>query len=166
MHTSCLVAKLYRSTNFSLLVMKQKLFLLLTVVAVVFSACRKEKTSETKPVEIDSIEIIEVPDTIQHIAQGIIDLEGEYKGIMPCEDCDGVETALYLSFDNTFTQSLYYIGKGGPYESKGTFKWDETGNIIELYFEDGSTAKYQVEEGKLTLLDELDYPIEGYELTK
>lgn len=145
--------------------MKQKLFLLLTVVVVIFSACKKEKTTESKLTETDSVEVVEVPDTI-HTAKNAIDWEGEYKGIMPCEDCDGVETAVYLNFDNTFTQSLNYIGKGGPYESKGAFTWDEAGNIIKLNFEDGSTAKYQVEEGKLTLLDELDYRIEGYELTK
>jgi uncharacterized lipoprotein NlpE involved in copper resistance len=140
--------------------MKQKLFLLLTLVAVAFSSCKKEKTGDKRP-DTDSAAVVEIPDG--HTSQIAVDWEGEYKGIVPCEDCDGMETSLILNFDNTFSQSLTYIGKGGPYESKGTFEWDETGSIVILKFEDGSEARYKVGEGMISLLDEYGYPIEGGE---
>lgn len=142
-------------------IMKQKLFLLLTIISIVFSACKKAETKDEKPTQ-DSVTVeTEVPDT--HTTQNSVDWEGEYKGITPCEDCDGVETAVMLNFDNTFTQSLNYIGKGGPYESKGTFEWDESGSKITLKFDDGSEAKYFVSEGYISLLDDYGMPIEGEE---
>ena len=141
--------------------MKQKLFLLLTLVAITFSACKKADSKEEQPGS-DSIEVTsEAPDG--HTSQIAIDWEGEYKGTLPCADCDGMEISLILNFDSTFLQTTNYIGKGGPYEEKGTFNWDETGGIVILKFEDGSEAKYRVGEGTLALLDEYGYPIEGEE---
>lgn len=139
--------------------MKTKIFLLVVIVSIIFTSCKKEKTSDERP-DTDSIAIVEAPDTV-HTTQNSIDWEGEYKGITPCEDCDGVEMSVVLNFDNTFTQSLNYIGKGGPYESKGTFEWDETGSKVTLKFEDGSEAKYLVGEGMISLLDDYGIPIEG-----
>lgn len=140
--------------------MKQKLFLLVLLITVIFSACKKERTSDERH-ETDSIDVIVTePDTL-HTAKNSIDWEGEYKGITPCEDCDGVETAIMLNGDSTFTQSLTYIGKGGPYETKGVFEWDETGSKVTLKFDDGSEAKYAVGEGFISLLDDYGLPIEG-----
>ena len=139
--------------------MKKKLFLLLTIIAVVFSACKKAETKDEQSAE-DSVTVVtEVPDG--HTTQNSVDWEGEYKGITPCEDCDGVETAIMLNGDSTFTQSLTYIGKGGPYETKGVFEWDETGSKVTLKFDDGSEAKYAVGEGFISLLDDYGLPIEG-----
>lgn len=141
--------------------MKQKLFLLLTLVAITFSACKKADSKEEQPGN-ESIEVTsEAPDG--HTSQIAIDWEGEYKGTLPCADCDGMEISLILNFDSTFLQTTNYIGKGGPYEEKGPFNWDETGGIVILKFEDGSEAKYRVGEGSLALLDEYGYPIEGEE---
>ena len=76
--------------------MKQKLFLLLTVVAITFSACKKADSKEEQPAN-DSIEMTsEVPEG--HTSNIAVDWEGEYKGIIPCEDCDGVETSLILNY--------------------------------------------------------------------
>ncbi len=140
--------------------MKTNIFLLIAIVFIVFASCKKEKTSDERP-ETDSIDVIVTEPDTMHTAKNSIDWEGEYKGITPCEDCDGVETSIILNFDNTFTQSLNYIGKGGPYESSGTFEWDATGSKVTLKFEDGSEATYQVGEGMISLLDEYGYPIEG-----
>ncbi|NLI72882.1 MAG: copper resistance protein NlpE [Bacteroidales bacterium] len=141
--------------------MKQKIFLLLTIVAILFSACKKTGTKEESPME-DSISVTtEVSDS--HTSEIALDWEGEYKGILPCADCDGMEISLFLNPDNTFTQSTNYIGKGGPYEENGTFSWDEVGGIVILKFTDGSEAKYKVEENSLVLLDEYGYPYAGDE---
>ncbi len=138
--------------------MNRKLILLLTFIAVMIVSCKKTDTSQEKPRE-DSVAVV-VADTAQ-TTQHLSEWEGEYKGITPCEDCDGVETALTLNFDSTFTQSLRYIGKGGPYESGGTFSLDETSGTVTLKFDDGSQAKYRVGESTLSLLNEDGSTIEG-----
>lgn len=131
----------------------------MAVFTVLITGCIKKTTNEEKPAE-DSISVTTKADTIR-TAQKIIDWEGEYKGILPCEDCDGVETSLILNFDSTFTQTTTYIGKGGPYESKGTFTLDKTKMIVTLKFEDNSMAKYKVDENRLSLLNEDESMIEG-----
>jgi ribosomal subunit interface protein len=56
--------------------MKQKLFLLLTVVAITFSACKKADSKEEQPVN-DSIEMTsEVPEG--HTSNIAVDWEGEH----------------------------------------------------------------------------------------
>lgn len=142
--------------------MKKKIFLLLTIVAVLFSACKKTGTKEESPAE-DSISVTTEISESRTTPDVTLDWEGEYKGILPCADCDGMEVSLILNFDSTFTQSTHYIGKGGPYEEEGTFSWDETGGIVVLKLTDGSEAKYRVEEDMLILLDEYGYPYEGDE---
>lgn len=149
--------------------MKQKTLLSIIIFAVVFTACKKEKPeAKDERVSSDSVAVTIDAETNVDIStsKDAIDWEGEYKGIVPCEDCDGIETAIFLGYDNTFTQSLLYIGKGGTYESGGIFAWDKSGNVIELKFDDGSTAKYKVGEGKISLLDEYGYTLDGYELIK
>jgi len=33
-----------------------------------------------------------------------------YSGIVPCADCDGIETSIGLSSDGTFSKHLLYLG--------------------------------------------------------
>lgn len=139
--------------------MKKKIFLLIILTSVILIGCKKESTSN-KERENDSISVSTEMDTV-HTTQNSIDWEGEYKGIIPCEDCDGVETSLVLNFDSTFILTKSYIGKGGPYESSGVFRWDESGRVIMLEFDDGSEAMYLTGEGTLSLLNDDGSPIEG-----
>ena len=138
--------------------MNKKLIFFLAISAVLISSCKKAETNDEKPSE-DSVQVA-APDPA-HTSQNSLDWEGEYKGIVPCEDCDGVETSVKLNYDSTFTQSLNYIGKGGPYESTGTFSWDASGGVITLNFSDESKARYRVGEGTLSLLNDDGTPIEG-----
>ncbi len=38
-------------------------------------------------------------------AENALDWPGEYKGILPCKDCKGIETELELKLDNRFELS-------------------------------------------------------------
>lgn len=149
--------------------MKQNIyFIALAAFVLLFSACRKEtQTAGTDKVnDTITVEILET-DTLQAEPEmEFTDWEGEYRGILPCEDCDGAETVIALYFDSTFTQNVTYIGRGGPYESRGTFTF-EGGNLL-LKFEDGSEALYKVEDGVLKLLDEEGeaYESDDYTLRK
>ncbi len=135
--------------------MKIKSWIIISLCVFLVVSCKLEVKNNGKTAgSNDSIVATEDSVAPQHQSKTSIDWEGEYKGVLPCEDCDGVETSLTLNFDNTFTQRVTYIGKGGPYESSGTFIWDNTGEIVTLKFADGSAASYRVEEGVIKLLDE------------
>lgn len=78
---------------------------------------------------------------------------GDYKGTMPCEDCEGVATSIRLNEDSTYTQQTEYIGKGDPVTDQGKCRWNDDGTIISLISGDGSQQDYLLQEGSLTLLD-------------
>ena len=81
-----------------------------------------------------------------------VDWAGTYQGILPCADCEGIQTQVVLNIDLSYVLKTSYIGKGGTvFHTKGTFKWDESGSKITL----DNTEKqiYQVGENKLFHLD-------------
>lgn len=112
----------------------------------------------------------QLPD--MHTSQNALSYDGIYRGVLPCADCEGIKTTLYLMRDNTFKQVSEYMGKeGSAFETTGTFTWDKTGSIITLKEKDGSTSQYQVGEDVLTMLDQEGKAITGalaknYILTK
>ena len=84
------------------------------------------------------------------------------KGVLPCADCEGIETELELNSDKTYEIKETYLGKGNgkPFESKGSFQFDSKNpSVIELD-QAGDGRKYFVAEGYLKALD-----LEGNEIT-
>ncbi len=89
-----------------------------------------------------------------HTAEISLDWSGAYKGILPCADCEGIETTLILNDDNTYILITTYLGKGEPINDTyaGTFTWDI--NNIELQGVPGSRPMiYKVEENRVRQLD-------------
>ena len=111
-----------------------------------------------------------VPDI--HNSQNSLSYDGIYRGILPCADCEGIKTTLYIMRDNTFKLVSEYLGKeSNLFESKGTFTWDKTGSVIILKEQDGTTTQYKVGEDVLTMLDQDGKAVTGalaknYILTK
>jgi len=89
-----------------------------------------------------------------HTSANSADWEGTYKGILPCADCEGVETEIILNPDNTFVKRTKYIGKDSKYfEISGAFSWNDTGNTITLAGITNAPSQYFVGENSLTQLD-------------
>jgi uncharacterized lipoprotein NlpE involved in copper resistance len=89
-------------------------------------------------------------------AQTCLDWEGTYSGILPCADCEGIETEISLKQDNTYQISWKYLEKSDElYANEGTFVWDATGSIIT--FENINNEKeptmYKICENYLLQLD-------------
>lgn len=83
-----------------------------------------------------------------------LDWNGNYLGVLPCADCEGIETLVALAKENTFRMVTKYLGKSELENVyKGNFEWDESGNKIKLLGIDGSPSIYQVGENKLIQLD-------------
>jgi copper homeostasis protein (lipoprotein) len=101
-----------------------------------------------------------------------LDWNGTYKGMIPCADCEGIETWLTLNLDKTYLLKTKYKGKSESFQEKsGRFNWNSAGSTITLDGIDNAPNQYLVGEGKLFQLDMGGKRITGnlsgnYELTK
>jgi uncharacterized lipoprotein NlpE involved in copper resistance len=107
-----------------------------------------------------------------HDARNSLDVNGIYQGVLPCADCEGIETRIELMADNRYVQQARYLGKKDAplFETKGSWEW-ENGSIIRLVAETKDSIQFFVGENKLIQLDQQGKRIEGalaekYVLTK
>jgi copper homeostasis protein (lipoprotein) len=83
-----------------------------------------------------------------------LDWPGAYTGVLPCADCEGIETTITLSVDLTYTLRTRDVGKqASAQERKGRFTWDDAGATITLLDAGAGPSTYQVGERQLTQLD-------------
>ncbi len=82
-----------------------------------------------------------------------VDWPGTYYAVMPCADCEGIESTLTLNKDLTYRLVNNYLGKEGakPDIATGTFKWSKDGGRVSL--SDRSPSDLQVGENQLFALD-------------
>ena len=130
--------------------MKNK-FPILLVLLTIIGSCN----SNPKPVQ----NLETKPDN----SQTSLDWPGVYRGILPCADCEGIETEITLNADLTYVISSIYLGKNNEaIKENGNFKWDEAGAKITL---ENATSKatnqYLVGENMLFKLDANGNRIEG-----
>lgn len=124
-------------------------FLLITSIS--FVSCTTANNS-TKPIVEES-----------HQAENTLDYDGIYRGVLPCADCEGIKTTIYINRDNTFKIVENYLGKSeNAIETSGTYSWTKMGNSIILKSPDSSEKRsYFVGENTLTQLDQSGKKIEG-----
>ncbi|MCL2845183.1 MAG: copper resistance protein NlpE [Chitinivibrionia bacterium] len=106
-----------------------------------------------------------------HNSRNALDWWGEYAGVLPCADCEGIDTRITLNRDETFFLFWQYLSKSDSvFNYSGTFVWNESGSAIILGA-DNFPQHFQVGEGRLFLLDKDGKRIKGaledkYILTK
>lgn len=132
--------------------MKRK-FLLLVTLSTVFFGCQKQTESQSSAQ--DSIAKMDsIVEEAAHNAKKSMDYIGTYKGVLPCADCEGLETVLCINENNTYKLQTRYLGKGDKvFEQKGTFSWDDKGIKIILNDIENAPNQYFVGENKVTQLD-------------
>lgn len=93
--------------------------------------------------------------TTGHTSQNSLDWEGTYRGILPCENCEGLEATITLNKDLTYKQTYRSIGKvDEPVATAGKFTWSKSGSSITLSpTSTGEPVQYFVGENTLTQLD-------------
>ncbi|MCG9881120.1 MAG: copper resistance protein NlpE N-terminal domain-containing protein [Bacteroidia bacterium] len=86
-------------------------------------------------------------------ATAIKDWEGAYMGVVPCADCEGVQTLIKLNKDQSYNIQTKYLGKGSEiFENKGKIYWNKDGfSLLLLAGDDSLFAKLSL--NQLTLLD-------------
>lgn len=95
-------------------------------------------------------------------SQNSLDWDGIYSNVVPCGDCEGIQTTIVLNKDLTYERMLKYIGKDvAVFTENGSFSWDKDGRIITLegIDKEHSPYKYLVGENKL-----VQYDMEGEEM--
>lgn len=103
-----------------------------------------------------------------------LDWDGIYRGVIPCNDCQGIQTTVYVNKDMSYRVKLRYLGKeDNDVEYSGKFTWNTEGNTITLDKAENNSmpASYFVGENTLTQLDASGNKITGqhaadYVLTK
>lgn len=132
--------------------MKKIIFFLSILILINWSCCNQSKPSQ----QVDGSIIAEKmsPDTA-HSSENSLDWAGTYKGILPCADCEGIETELTLNKNLTFVILTNYLGKADSkfFEEKGSFSWNENGSKIILLGIENRPNAYFVGENKLFQLD-------------
>lgn len=129
---------------------KMKVFIYSLIICLFAASCTtNQKTTQTVSNE--------------HNSENSLDWDGIYRGVLPCADCEGLLTTVYLQKDLSFTIKYNYLGKpAGNFEQKGKFKWNTQGSQIVLQPNDNSSPTiFSVGEGIITQLDQEGNKITG-----
>lgn len=140
--------------------MKTKIATLLILSLLIVSCAKKEKEEATQEIVADSTEIV-VND--EHNAKNSLDYIGMYQGVVPCADCEGIETLLTLEDETNYVLKTNYLGKKkiSTNEVRGVYSWNEAGNTIILSGIENAPNRYFVGENYLKQLDMDGNKIEG-----
>ncbi len=89
-----------------------------------------------------------------HNSRNSVDWPGVYTGVLPCADCEGIQTSVTLHPDGRFERRTLYLGKpGAASNDEGTFAWDDKGGVVTLSAPEAAARMYQVGENRLFHLD-------------
>lgn len=139
--------------------MSKPLILSLTA-CLVLAACGPSPKEPSATVLTETATAETVVD--QHNSQNSLDWAGTYRGVVPCADCEGIDTLLTLNMDNSYLLSTTYLGKeGDAIQQQGSFKWDAKGSVIQLLNQKDAPALYKVGENQLFQLDMAGQVITG-----
>jgi uncharacterized lipoprotein NlpE involved in copper resistance len=134
----------------------KKLIFIIGIALLVIAGCnnnaenKKEETMQAKRDSLTSTTTA-MPDN----SSTSLDWPGTYSGIIPCADCEGIETSITLNKDGSYFMTTKYLGKkdAAVNETKGTFAWNKEGNKIALSRIENAPAWYLVGENRLIQLD-------------
>lgn len=119
-----------------------------------FAAC------QSQPSSTESNEAASMALSTADNSQNALDWAGTYKGVLPCADCPGINTAIRINNDGTYILETLYQDRGDSvFVENGTFTWDASGSSITL--SEGEQQQYQVGENQLFALDMEGKRIEG-----
>lgn len=130
----------------------KKLAIILAVMALAGCSSQTQTVVSNKQVVIDS-----------STTRSSLDWAGVYEGVLPCADCEGIQTTLTLNQNDTYSVELVYKkgkAKFMPEVIKGDFVWDKNKPLIYLQY-NGQKNTLFVGEGYVTAYDINGQPIQS-----
>lgn len=95
-----------------------------------------------------------------HNARNSQDWAGTYQGMLPCADCEAINTILLLYRDGRYQLRQIYVGKlAQEFVQQGMISWNSAGDTLQL--DDKQPLKFFVGENQLFMLDQQGQRIEG-----
>ena len=139
--------------------MKKIVIICSSVLFLMISCDKKEKIINSNEIVPDTTAVVMID---EHNAKNSLDYIGMYQGVVPCADCEGIETTLVLADESSYVLKTKYLGKKDIKinEQKGTYAWNEMGNTVILAGIENAPSNYFVGENFLVQLD-----IEGNKIT-
>lgn len=138
---------------------KMKSIVFVLFLASTIFACKNTKyTGATEKNTSETIEIVDM-----HTAQNALDWNGTYSGVLPCADCEGIETELTLNKDFSYVLVSKYLGKGIALEDvvKGKFSWQGNNIKLEGIAANERSSMFKIEENQVRHLDMKGKQVKG-----
>lgn len=104
------------------------------------------------------------------VSDNLASWPGTYRGVLPCADCEGIETIVTLDANGSYRMQEKYLGKNDQaFTQQGRITWNKAG--ADLTLEGDPPARYAVKDNALTRLNTDGSPVTGdlashYLLTK
>lgn len=133
----------------------KKIILSAFVASFVIMGCGSNNTSKEEIVVDQNI----APD--ESNAKNSLDWAGSYQGVLPCADCEGINTLFVMNEDGSYVITSEYLGKDFIVEDAGNVNWAENGNQITFTLSSGDVVQYFVSENQLIVLDQDGNKITG-----
>ncbi len=150
-YTCLALLKILNQNN---IMLKSNLSLILAFFSsvLIFSACNNKANPVSNTAFVD-----------EHTAQNSLDWSGQYYGVLPCADCEGIETILTLNQDYTFILTSKYLTTqpSDVVTEKGKFSWKNNNIILEGIKGVDSFPSFKVEEQQVKYLDSEGNVIDG-----
>lgn len=74
-----------------------------------------------------------------------------YQGILPCADCEGIETSLFLSKEGNWVMNQRYLGRKTTFARYGT--WARTAEKLTLTESDGTKHYFLAKDDSIEMLN-------------
>lgn len=88
-------------------------------------------------------------------------MQQSFRGLLPCADCEGIDTSLFLEKDGTWVMNQRYQGAPQPAQFASWGKWARTADKLVLTDTNGEKRYFRVKGDNLEMLDLEGNPIES-----
>ncbi len=131
--------------------------LMLFACMVLLLAGCKTNTEDPDQVRPDDVIPFDIDQVDAHNSKNSLDWEGSYSGVLPCDDCVGIDTFLTINRDNTYTVTQRFLdtvnNESDEIREEGIFYWNDEGSSITLESIQGEISTFRVGELFLTPLN-------------
>ncbi|BDH47015.1 copper homeostasis/adhesion lipoprotein NlpE [Salmonella enterica subsp. enterica serovar Choleraesuis] len=92
-------------------------------------------------------------------------MQQSYRGLLPCEDCSGIETTLFLDKDGSWVMNMAYQGRTPQISNASYGTWARTADKLVLTDSKGQRSYFRPEGDTLVMMDADGVPLDPKRFT-